>query len=190
MNEVPESGDLDATEKTKSASDGCCLSHLPICYPPGPEIVAHYKAQMTIGSWKIEGDLCPDNKTLLHCRHGHSWSDDDPLSMGWIRCTHPYIYYLQWTDNSRRNGKSMQNCICLNCINIFNSIAFLVLYRQTTGDCHCKLDYDGQADLLMNLDGKHLIHYGLLYHYLHLMVEGRNPLAAFTRYAKNPLPSC
>ena len=69
-------------------------------------------------------------------------------------------------------------------------IASIVLYYQTAGDCHCKLDYDGQAFLLINLDGKHLFHYGLLYHYLHLMVEGRNPLAAFSRYCNKPLLVC
>jgi hypothetical protein len=117
---------------------------------------------ITTGSVKVEGDLTPDETSMIQCKHGNAWSDLDPVAIGWIRCNRPYTYYLQWTDNSKRN----------------------VLYCKTSGDCGCELDYDGQLDLLLNLDGKHMVHYGLLYHYLHLMMEGRNPLAAFTGCAK------
>ena len=35
--------------------------------------------------------------------------------------------------------------------------------------------YNGQEDLLFNLDNKHLIYYDFLFSYLHSMVESRNP---------------
>ena len=47
--------------------------------------------------------------------------------------------------------------------------------------CSCRQLYDGQEDLLFNLDGKHLFYYGYLFQYLHLMLEGKNPLIAFLR---------
>ncbi|XP_066285252.1 uncharacterized protein [Branchiostoma lanceolatum] len=43
------------------------------------------------------------------------------------------------------------------------------------------LPYDGQEDLLFNLNNKDLIAYSMLFRYLHLMLEARNPLAAFHR---------
>ena len=46
---------------------------------------------------------------------------------------------------------------------------------------NCRLYYDGQDDLLFNLDNRNLFFYGFLLEYLHLMVEGRNPLAAYMR---------
>ena len=41
----------------------------------------------------------------------------------------------------------------------------------------CKHKYNGQEDLLFNLDNKHLIYYDFFFSYLHSMVEGRNPCA-------------
>ena len=38
-----------------------------------------------------------------------------------------------------------------------------------------------KKDLLFNLDGKHMFYYRFLLQYLHLMLEGRNPLFAFYR---------
>ena len=54
------------------------------------------------------------------------------------------------------------------------------LHRKAIG-CDCKLYYDGQENLLFNLDNHHLFYYNILFHYLHIMIEGRNPLAAFQR---------
>ena len=74
-----------------------------------------------------------------------------------------------------------------------------VYYRPTVGNCSCRyvirfgsivfihrllyfrLPYDGQSDLLFNLDNKNLFYYDLLINYLHLMIEGRNPLVAYLR---------
>ena len=56
-----------------------------------------------------------------------------------------------------------------------------VYYRPTEGDCSCQLFYDGQEDLLFNVDNRHLFYYAFLLQYLHNMVEGRNPLASYLR---------
>ena len=56
-------------------------------------------------------------------------------------------------------------------------------YRPAQGGCNCRSFYDGQDDLSFNLDNKYLFTYGLLFQYLHLMIEGKNPLAAFHRSA-------
>ena len=53
-------------------------------------------------------------------------------------------------------------------------------YRPAIGRA-CKQFYDGQDDLLFNFDNKHFFYYDMLFQYLHLMIEGKNPLAAFHR---------
>ncbi len=57
-----------------------------------------------------------------------------------------------------------------------------IYYRPVShGGCTCRLLYDGQEDLLFNINNNHLFQYGFLLQYLHFMVEGRNPLSAFLR---------
>ena len=58
------------------------------------------------------------------------------------------------------------------------TVLLVVPYRKTVGKCSCILDYDGRNDAVMNVNDRHLVHHQLLYHYLHLMMEGQNPLAA------------
>ena len=66
------------------------------------------------------------------------------------------------------------------CVLICVSICVLpLLYKYFF--LSCRQGYDGQPDLLFNLDNKHLFYYGFLLEYLHLMVEGRNPLVAYLR---------
>ena len=55
-------------------------------------------------------------------------------------------------------------------------------YRKAVG-CDCKQYYDGIEDLLFNLDNHNLFYYDMLYQYLYMMIEGRNPLAAYYRSA-------
>ena len=57
----------------------------------------------------------------------------------------------------------------------FGSIVFIHMLL------YFRLPYDGQSDLLFNLDNKNLFYYDLLINYLHHMVEGRNPLVAYLR---------
>ena len=54
-----------------------------------------------------------------------------------------------------------------------------VYYRPTQKGCSCRLGYDGQEDLLFNLDNHHIFSYSFLFQYLHNMVEGKNPLVSY-----------
>ena len=47
--------------------------------------------------------------------------------------------------------------------------------------CTFRLEFDGQELLLFNLDNHNLFYYDFLFNYLHLMLEGHNPLAAYLR---------
>ena len=64
--------------------------------------------------------------------------------------------------------------------------AHTIYYQPSLGSCDCKQHYDGQDDLLFNLDGKHLFY---LFQYLHLMLEGKNPLIAFLRASTHSFSS-
>ena len=46
-----------------------------------------------------------------------------------------------------------------------------------------------QDDLLFNLDDKHLLSYGYLFQYLHLMLKGQNPFIAFLRASTHSFSS-
>ena len=54
-----------------------------------------------------------------------------------------------------------------------------VYYQPTSSRCSCRKGYDGQSDLLFNLDNKRFFYYRPLFQY---MIEGRNPLIAYQRY--------
>ena len=49
------------------------------------------------------------------------------------------------------------------------------------GDCDCKIQFDGQDQRLFKVDDKYLVFYGFLFDYMHLMIEGWNPLATYHR---------
>lgn len=54
-----------------------------------------------------------------------------------------------------------------------------IYYRPTLHKkCMCQLAYDGQNDLLFNLDDKHLFYYGLLFHIMHTMQHCQYSLKA------------
>ena len=44
----------------------------------------------------------------------------------------------------------------------------IIFCQPSVGSCSYKQAYDGQDDLLFNLDNKHLFYYGYLFQYLHL----------------------
>ena len=54
-------------------------------------------------------------------------------------------------------------------------------YRECCGPCKCRLPYDGQEDLMLNINNKVLVEYDVLFTHLHGMLKGRNPLATFHR---------
>ena len=104
--------------------------------------------------------LVPPYVPDRRCVHGNAFNGADPVASNWTACERPTIYKasVSITTSTRK-----------------------VYYRPSCGECSCKQEYDGQDDLLFNLDNKHLFCYNFLFSYLHSMVEGKNPLVAFLR---------
>ena len=61
-------------------------------------------------------------------------------------------------------------------------IIFLVSKSICRGPCRCESYFQGHEHLLVNLNNRYLVHYGLLYEYSEMMRTGRNPLYAFVKY--------
>ena len=115
---------------------------------------AHYNFYACVGIklCEILGD---------HCIHGNFWDSQNPVDKNWIASENSVIILKGSTAIHDKQRK--------------------VYYRPAIGECSCKLQYDGQEHLLFNLDNTRLFYYGLLFQYLHLMTEGRNPLIAYQR---------
>ena len=100
------------------------------------------------------------------CKPGNSWDTHDPVSNKCISSKGAVIYKESMTIADKHRT---------------------VYYRPTKGDCSCQLFYDGQEDLLFNIDNRHLFYYGFLLQYLHNMDEGRNPLALYLHSCERTL---
>ncbi|XP_019637295.1 PREDICTED: uncharacterized protein LOC109479747 [Branchiostoma belcheri] len=111
------------------------------------------------------------------CRHGHDWDDRDPVAQEWIQHVGVCIYTRYATITDYYAGPDGQQ-------------PRVVFYRPTVGDCGCRHMYDGSADLLHNIDNRHMIFYGLLVDYLHSMVEGRQPLKTMERVCNRTRSVC
>ena len=73
------------------------------------------------------------------CEHGFTWDDRDPVECGWL-VGNATIY----TDSM-----SMMH---IYEDDIFHPIKASYGRSRTVGSCQCKLQYDGQSDLLFNLE--------------------------------------
>lgn len=148
---------LDKEEPLQEKQSFDSVSSLPIPYPLQAHLQKlHDKHER--GGTEFPVQLIPPHNVSLKCEHGHVFNPADPVQNGWISRKGTIIYKESTTidDKSRTT-----------------------LYRPpVVAD---KRYYDGQDDLLFNLDGKHLFYYGYLFRYLHLMLEGKNPLIAFFR---------
>ena len=98
------------------------------------------------------------------CEHGFKWDTRDPVEMKWIVCSSVVIHKSHVSINSD------------------DSEPRVIYYIPSLGNCKCRLHYDGQSDLLFNLDNKHLVYYGVLFQYLHTMVETGSPLVSMHRH--------
>ena len=103
--------------------------------------------------------LVPPFKPGQKCIHNNHFDDEDPVASKWVETTEVTIYKQS---------------------SVITTADRKLYYRPAKG-CSCKIFYDGQEDLLFNLDNKHLFYYDFLFQYLHLMIEGKNPLVAFHR---------
>lgn len=154
--------EVNRKDSTKSFS---CISENKIPYPL-PEKLRNTLDRYESGSTTFPIDLIPP---ILEggqkCKHGNTWDLRDPKEQGWLLSDDVRIY------------KSLSSLSNVSEGGLIRKLYF----RPTIGSCGCFKSYDGQEDLLLNLDNKHFFYYGFLYSYLHLMMEGKNPLAAFFR---------
>ena len=134
------------------------ISYLKIPYPLTDKLCRLHRAYEA-GEKDFPNMLVPPFKPEQKCIHNNCFDDKDPVTSKWVEATKVTIYKQSSTITSTDRR---------------------VYYRPAKG-CGCKLFYDGQEDLLFNLDNKHLFYYDFLFQYLHLMVEGKNLLAAFYR---------
>ena len=57
----------------------------------------------------------------------------------------------------------------------------LVYSSRCNGPCNCRAVFEGQSDLLLNLNNRYFVHYNLLYDYSELMIMSRNTLYGYLR---------
>ncbi|XP_070549698.1 uncharacterized protein [Ptychodera flava] len=142
------------------------ISYVPIPYPMSEELKAVYTQQEN-GKSPFPCYLVPTIPTsdsINHtCQHGSSWSTEDPVDKNWF--VGGGVVYKEGCTKSEVHHSGEVKTI-------------KVCFRPTTGECQCRLYYDGQKDLLFNSNNCDFIHYGFLYTYLHLMLEARNPAYA------------
>ena len=112
------------------------------------------------GSFEFPLQLVPPYSPTAKCQHGHLFNSADPIQNGWITKKGVIIHKAAVTIEDEKRT---------------------IYFRPFLGSCDCKQAYDGQDDLLFNLDNRPLFYYGYLFQYLHLMLEGKNPLIAFLR---------
>ena len=150
---------LDLIENFSEESSYTSISYKPIPYPL-PRHLRRLHDKHEMGKCEFPLQLIPSESDSSTCAHGNSFNMDDPVSRNWI---------------SRKGVTIYKEAVTID------DLERTAYYRPTTGKCKCRLEYDGQGDLIFNLDGKHMFYYGFLLLYLHLMLEGRNPLIAFYR---------
>ena len=149
---------VEHTQPNEVGSDPTSVSSAKVPYPLSKELQKVHMEYET-GVRKYPESMVPLNANTS-CPHGNPWDDRCPVTHRWVANKGVWIY---------KESTAFYNEKCT------------VYYRPANGSCSCKLGYDGQTDLLFNLDNKRLFSYGLLFQYLHLMVEGRNPLISYQR---------
>ncbi|XP_078659981.1 uncharacterized protein LOC144904724 [Branchiostoma floridae x Branchiostoma belcheri] len=149
----------------KSTSLPCGKSWKSIPYPL-PDDLRELQQAYDSGILALPENLVPGIPDSS-CPNGFSWDVRDPVEEGWSYDDTVTVYTEQCSFRQTNADGELKD--------------IKVYYRICTGDCGCTLPYDGQEDLLFNLNNKDVIAYSMLFRYLHLMLEARNPLAAFHR---------
>ena len=136
--------------------DSCSYKKIPYPLPDDlKEVYDNYEK----GHSQIPVDLVPTIEVENQCcHHGNPWDPRDPITQKWSR---------------KKKAKIVKSATIIEDVSIY--------YRPTIGKCQCEMVFDGQDHLLFNLDDKYVFYYGFLFDYMHLMIEGRNPLAAYHR---------
>ena len=124
---------------------------------PLPEHLRRLHDVYEAGEQSLPNVLVPGYNPDQRCKHGNVFSSEDPFFSGWVASSEVIVYKYSV---------------------IITSATRKLYCRPAQGGCNCRSFYDEQDDILFN---KHLFIYGLLFQYLHLMIEGKNPLAALHR---------
>ena len=138
----------------------------------------------------------------------HRWDDRDPVEQNWITSTsvtiHKFSASIQLPGRKVYYRPTTGPCTCRFVSNwlytgtshvyacTWHIVQFAIIFTTTKCDdiivllysCTFRLEFDGQELLLFNLDNLNLFYYDFLFNYLHLMLEGHNPLAAYMRVSQ------
>ena len=129
---------LDKEEPLREEQTFDSVSFTPIPYPLSTHLRdLHDKHESGRHEYPLQ--LVPPYTATLMCKHGHQFNSADPVENHWI---------------SRKGA-----IIHKEAVTIVEEDR-TIFYRPSLGSCDCKHDYDGQNDLLFNLDGRHLFYYG------------------------------
>ncbi|KAI8485763.1 hypothetical protein Bbelb_364730 [Branchiostoma belcheri] len=150
------------TARASKPQDG--VSFRPIPYPAWPDHMKELNNKHLFGLTTFPEHLVPsiwDASTT--CNHGNPWDRRDPVKEGWVAFRGVTIHleagalpnYIDRTAQETRE--------------------WVVYFRPTTGNCDCRLPYDGQEDLLFNFSNKVMYSYSYLFAYLHNMMESQHP---------------
>ena len=111
--------------------------------------------------------LIPEYKgDAFKCQCGNRFNSEDPITSSWIQTEGAWIH----------KPLASQSCT--------------VYYRPTIGDCSCHQEYDGQHQLLLNLDNRNLFTYKWMFEIL-LNIQGTEyPLRSSFNYANRLRDFC
>ncbi|XP_078658194.1 uncharacterized protein LOC144903683 [Branchiostoma floridae x Branchiostoma belcheri] len=154
---------VDDGEKSTSLPSAKSWKAIPY---PLPDDLRELQHDYDSGTLALPENLVPEIPDSC-CPNGFAWDSRDPVEEGWSHDETVTVYTEQCSFRQTNADGELKD--------------IKVYYRLCTGECRCVLQYDGQEDLLFNLNNRDLITYSLLFRYLHLMLEARNPLAAFHR---------
>ncbi|XP_066271346.1 uncharacterized protein [Branchiostoma lanceolatum] len=154
------------TATTSKPHDG--VSYRPIPYPTWPDEMMELKDKLRSGLAQYPEHLVPSIWDAT-CKHGNPWDTRDPVKEGWVTHRGVTIHdaegaVLDYVDPITKETRER-----------------VVYFRPTTGNCTCKLPYDGQEDLVFNFSNKAMYAYNMLTKYMHFMIENRTPLRGFHR---------
>ena len=171
--------------RLKSQSHDYCpveytiISTLPISNELDDELASVYTQQLS-QEIQLPRLLYPEAQ---YCGQGYKFNTPNHLTLERTGIT---IYtenaILEFKDHE---GKSKKIRILgqpnLSCINYLLNTFFIVFSSRCNGPCQCRAVFERQNSLLLNINNRYFLHYGLLYEYSELMTKSRPTLYGYLR---------
>ena len=113
---------------------------------------------------RYPSELIPEYDKELRCKHGNAFNKHNPVKHKWI---------------TKKNAKIHKKSI---------TIGATVYYRPTVAtveECTCRQHYEGDKDLLFNVNNNHLFTYEWLVDLMHNCIESKMPIMASFRSANS-----